>query len=173
MTYLADNMVKWIVVHYSATPIEQSVSSKDIDRMHKKRGFNKIGYHLYGRIKGGVEKGRDLDQPGHFEMGAHSKGENDESVGYCFEGGVTKADPDKGFDTRTPEQIEDMIREIEILLIRFPNAKVVGHRDMPGAATQCPGFDVIPWWADVQAKQSKGLWAAIFLAIAGMFRRKK
>lgn len=155
MTYRPDENVKWIVIHYSATPIERDVSSEDIDAMHKKRGFKEIGYHKYIRKSGLVEKGRDLSQPGRFEQGAHSKGENAASIGVCFEGGVYQDDPNIGFDTRTPEQKEAMIRVIDDLLERYPNAKVVGHRDMPGAATQCPGFDATAWWDSVIKSRKK------------------
>jgi len=35
---------------------------------------------------------------------------------------------------------------------------VLGHRDMPGAATQCPGFDAGAWWASVvEARQLEPL----------------
>jgi N-acetylmuramoyl-L-alanine amidase len=68
-------------------------------------------------------------------------------------------------DTRTEAQKEAMVRVIRDLLKRYPNAKVVGHRDMPGAATQCPGFDAAAWWAEVN-KKPKGL-LALLLAIFG------
>lgn len=155
MTYLPDNRVKWIVIHYSATPVERVTTIADIDAMHRARGFNEIGYHIYIRRSGLVEHGRDLSQAGRFETGAHSKGENSQSVGICYQGGVTLAEPDTGFDSRTAAQVSAMIREIRALLVRFPNAKVVGHRDMPGAATQCPGFDVIEWWATVSTPPEK------------------
>lgn len=155
MSYVSDSRVKWIVVHYSATPIERDFSAADIDEMHRKRGFRKIGYHIYIRKNGLVEKGRDLSQPGRFETGAHSQGENDESIGICYEGGVVMDDPNTGFDTRTQAQKEAMVKVIKDLLIRFPNAKVVGHKDMPGAATQCPGFDVRSWWAEVNKAKPK------------------
>ena len=155
MTYRPDENVKWIVIHYSATPVERDVSAADIDAMHKKRGFKEIGYHKYIRKNGLVEKGRDLNQPGRFEQGAHSKGENSASIGVCFEGGVYASDPNTGLDTRTPEQKEAMIRVIDDLLNRYPNAKIVGHRDMPGAATQCPGFDATAWWDSVIKSRKK------------------
>jgi len=149
MTYRPDENVKWIVIHYSATPIESDFSSADIDEIHRRRGFREIGYHKYIRKSGLVEKGRDLDQPGRFEQGAHSLGENDVSIGICYEGGVYASDLDTGLDTRTDAQKESMIRVIDELLQRYPNAEVIGHRDMPGAATQCPGFDAAAWWASV------------------------
>lgn len=151
MTYRPDSDVLWITIHYSATPIESNITGKQIDAMHKKRGFKEIGYHYYIRKDGTVELGRDLSQPGRFEQGAHSKGENARSVGICYEGGVTKKNPNRGFDSRTPEQTASMIRLIDDLQDRFPGEQIViGHRDMPGAATQCPGFDVGAWWAKVE-----------------------
>ena len=172
MTYLPDSAVTHIVIHYSATPIEIDFSSAAIARIHKRRGFKEIGYHIYIRKDGSVEYGRDLSQPGRFEIGAHSKGENDQSVGICYEGGVRKATPNVGFDSRTPAQKEAMRKEIVKLLGRFPNAIVEGHRDMPGAATQCPGFDARAWW-DTQAKRAlkPNPLMAIIQAILSIFRR--
>ena len=151
MTYLPDSRVKWLVIHYSATPIEIATSAADIDERHRQRGFYEIGYHQYHRRNGLVEIGRDLSQPGRFETGAHSKGENSASIGICYEGGVTRDYPRDGFDSRTPAQVASMTREIRALLVRFPNAEVIGHRDMLGAVTQCPGFDAGAWWAEVNA----------------------
>ena len=149
MTYQPDSKVRWIVQHYSATPIERDFTAADIDAMHRARGFREIGYHYFIRKNGKVETGRDMSQPGRFETGAHSQGENSASVGICLEGGVTLAARNVGVDNRTSAQIKAQIALIRELLARFPNAKVVGHRDMPGAATQCPGYDAAAWWASV------------------------
>lgn len=178
MTYLPDSRVVDIVIHYSATAIENDTTIQDIDRMHRKRGFRETGYHFFLRKSGLVETGRDLSQPGRFEVGAHSLGENDASVGICFEGGVTRAAPNVGFDSRTPAQTAAMIKLIYDLKERFPNARVTGHRDMPGAATQCPGFDAGAWWASVEARpdpvpatptKTTSPFAALFAAIAALF----
>jgi N-acetylmuramoyl-L-alanine amidase len=175
MSYLPDSRVMYLVIHYSATPIESDFSSADIDKMHRARGFNEIGYHYFLRKVGRVETGRDLSQPGHFEVGAHSKGENSQSIGICFEGGVRAAAPNVGFDSRTPAQIAAMIRLIDELHERFPGAVVTGHRDMPGAATQCPGFDARAWWDGVVRDRSvsapvTSFWAALAALIKGMFK---
>jgi len=149
MTYQPDSRVRWIVQHYSATPIEIDLTADDIDEMHRKRGFREIGYHYFIRKNGMVETGRDLSQPGRFETGAHSKGENSASIGICLEGGVTLDARNVGVDNRTQAQIKAQIKLIRELLLRFPNARVEGHRDMPGAATQCPGYNAAAWWAGV------------------------
>lgn len=150
MSYLPDSRVVYIVIHYSATPIERDYTRDDIDAMHRARGFREIGYHWYIRKDGTIERGRDLGKPGRFEMGAHSKGENDESIGICYEGGVRESNVNKGFDSRTPAQKKAMADLVDKMLDRFPGAIVEGHRDMPGAATQCPGFDARAWWDEVQ-----------------------
>lgn len=155
MSYAPDSAVTHIVIHYSATPVENDVTSDDIDRWHRARGWREIGYHYYIRKDGRVEHGRDLSQRGRFEVGAHSKGENDQSIGICYEGGVRRAAPNVGFDSRTPAQTKAMIALIDTLMDRFPGAVVEGHRDMPGAATQCPGFDARAWWDDVVKRRNK------------------
>jgi len=189
MSYLPDSKVTWIVIHYSATAIERDYSAADIDAMHRARGFNEIGYHYFIRKNGRVETGRDLSQPGRFEVGAHSQGENSASIGICFEGGVRAASPNVGFDSRTPEQTAAMVALIRRMQVRFPGAVVTGHRDMPGAATQCPGFDVRAWWDGVSAKPeprqpvdyappvtsppSQGIWAALVGILSSIFRKAK
>ena len=154
MSYKPDSAVTHIVIHYSATPIERAVTVDDIDTMHRRRGFNEIGYHWYIRRDGSLHMGRDLSEPGRFEVGAHSKGENSASIGICYEGGVTEADVNTGFDSRTAAQTKTMIDLIRKMQNRFPGAVVKGHRDMPGAATQCPGFNAGEWWDRVQAARA-------------------
>jgi N-acetylmuramoyl-L-alanine amidase len=132
-----------IVLHYSATYDDEDLGAVDIDRMHKARGWSGIGYHYVIRLDGTVEKGR----PDSI-VGAHVGGQNSGKLGICCIGGLTRATgPNKGVDTRTRAQTESLVALIRALLDKHPGAKVVGHRDL--AATQCPGFDVIPWWAEV------------------------
>ena len=45
-------------------------------------------------------------------------------------------------DTRTPEQKETLRRLIERLKEDYPEAKVMGHRDLPGVKKDCPCYDV-------------------------------
>lgn len=136
-----------IVVHYSATYPDQNLTIADIDRLHRERGFSMVGYHYFIRRNGMIEKGRDESV-----IGAHVGGQNTGKIGICCAGGIERATgPNVGVDNRTPEQIKSQIKLIKDLLIRYPNAKVVGHRDL--APTQCPGFDVIPWWEKVSKEK--------------------
>ena len=58
-----------IIVHCSATKAGQDFTATDIDRWHRERGFNGIGYHYVIRLDGKLEKGRDVAL-----AGAHCKG---------------------------------------------------------------------------------------------------
>lgn len=139
------NNITHVVVHYSATFEDQNLTVKDIDKMHKARGWKGVGYHYVIRRDGVVEKGRPDNV-----VGAHVAGQNSGKIGICCIGGCNRATgPNKGVDNRTPAQIKAQIALIKTLLARHPKAKVVGHRDL--ASTQCPGFDVIPWWTSVAA----------------------
>ena len=50
-----------IIVHCSATKAGQDFTAADIDRWHRERGFNGIGYHYVIRLDGRLEKGREID----------------------------------------------------------------------------------------------------------------
>jgi len=140
---MANSPVTHIVVHYSATQRGRHHTVADIDAWHKARGWTGIGYHYVIYLDGSVHKGRPDNV-----VGAHVAGHNTGTIGICWIGGVD-GDPNKGVDTRTPEQTAALIALIRTLLVKYPGASVVGHRDMPGAKTQCPGFDVRAWWVNV------------------------
>ena len=125
-----------IVIHCSATPEGKDFDAADIDRMHKQRGWAGIGYHYVVKLDGTVEMGRPLEK-----VGAHVAGHNANSVGIVYIGGVAK-DGKTAKDTRTPAQKTALRTIVAEMRRRFPEAKVLGHRDFPGVAKACPSFDV-------------------------------
>ena len=60
------NKIDSIIIHCSATRAGQDLTAKDIDRMHRARGFSQIGYNYVIRIDGAVEKGRSLAVDGAY-----------------------------------------------------------------------------------------------------------
>lgn len=46
-----------IIIHCSATRAGQDLRAKDIDQMHRARGFNQIGYNFVIDLDGTVETG--------------------------------------------------------------------------------------------------------------------
>lgn len=129
-----------IVVHCAATPPSMDIHAETIARWHRARGWFGIGYHYVITRGGKVETGRPLENPG-----AHASGYNARSIGICLVGGVSEADTKVAENNFTPEQFEELAYLIETLAERFPKARVLGHRDLPGVAKACPSFDVVSW----------------------------
>lgn len=139
-----------LVVHCSATPPTADIGADTIDRWHRERGWRGIGYHRVIRRDGSIENGRDI-----HEVGAHCRGHNRTSVGICLVGGVDAAGkPDANF---TEAQLESLKWQLDGLLIDYPDAEVLGHRDLSPDVDgdgvilshewvkACPSFDVRRW----------------------------
>jgi N-acetylmuramoyl-L-alanine amidase len=116
------------------------VRAADIDRWHRERGFNEIGYHFVISDGGAVERGRHISK-----VGAHAKGRNRHSIGICYAGGFQPY----GNGPQGPNAYQVRTLEVlcECLLAMFPNAKIIGHRDT-GALKDCPSFSVERWLRD-------------------------
>lgn len=135
-----------ILVHCSATAEGKNFTEADIDRWHRARGFNQIGYNYVVLLDGTVRTGRPLDIPG-----AHcpQRSMNRRSIGICYIGGYAK-DGKTPKDTRTPEQKKALRDLIAKLKKEFPGIKqVIGHRDVPGVAKACPCFDARAEYKDL------------------------
>lgn len=123
-----------IIIHCSATPEGRDYTVEDIDRRHRQKGWKGIGYHYVIYRDGSVHAGRDVEQ-----IGAHCTGQNANSIGICYIGGMT-ADNKKPKDTRTPAQKAALRDLVERLRAKYPAATVHGHREFANKA--CPSFDV-------------------------------
>ena len=146
--------INTIVIHCSATREGQVITAADINRMHRQRGFARIGYHFFIRLDGTVELGRPIETPG-----AHVAGHNSYSVAICYAGGLDKAG--KAKDTRTPAQLAAMEKLVRQQKVRFPKARIVGHRDLSPDLDRdgkvekhewlkdCPCFDVSAWLKEI------------------------
>ena len=140
------NKPKLVVIHCSASKEGQDLDVKDIDQMHKKRGWSGVGYHFVITLDGKIQKGRPIE-----EFGAHVRGHNRNSVGVCYIGGLDKNGKPK--DTRTKNQKAALEILVSSLKTVFPIERVCGHRDLSpdkngdGRITsnewlkQCPCFD--------------------------------
>ena len=137
-----------IIIHCSATHAGQDIKAKDIDRMHRARGFSQIGYNYVINLDGTVETGRPLTI-----AGAHCIGYNDHSIGICYIGGIDANG--KPSDTRTPAQkaaMDDLINDICQV---YDIVELLGHRDTSPDLNNdgvvepfefiksCPCFDVM------------------------------
>jgi N-acetylmuramoyl-L-alanine amidase len=127
-----------IVIHHTASPSEVYLSGKmvpvDVNMIrvwHKTKGWNDIGYNFVIMPDGSCQDGRPLNS-----AGAHCRAGNRNTigVGVCLVGNFSEID--------VPEiQLNGLVSKVLKLMKDYNlNIKDVElHREVPGAATECPG----------------------------------
>lgn len=114
---------KYIALHHAAA---DNCEPWDINAWHKNQGWSGIGYHFFVTKEGLIYEGRPITS-----IGAHCAGQNLYSLGVCCEGDYTK-------ESEMPkEQMHALEELLAYLKSKYPNAELVGHKDI-GAST-CPG----------------------------------
>ena len=122
-----------IIVHSTATPKGMNATAKDIDRWHRQRGFDEIGYHFVILRNGQIQAGRAI-----AKVGAHCKGHNSNTIGVAYVGGLNESK--QSADTRTSAQKNAILALLGSLVKQYPTIKKIsGHRDH--CNTACPSFD--------------------------------
>ncbi len=126
-----ERIIKQLVLHCSDSPDSMvEIGVKEITKWHQERGWRTCGYHYVIRRSGKIEFGR-----AEFEVGAHVKGHNDDTIGICWVG------RDKlGF-----EQERVLMGLVKSLLIKYKLdvSDVVGHRELaPLSGKTCPNLDM-------------------------------
>lgn len=111
-----------IILHHADA---DKCSVEDIHSWHLQRTWSGIGYHFLVRKDGSVYRGRPEDA-----VGAHTTGNNINSIGICFEG---------KYNTQTmPEsQIKAGQELISYLKNKYGITQIKKHKDF--MATDCPG----------------------------------
>ena len=153
------NKIAYLVLHCTDTPEGCEVKSEEIRHWHTDpvsmggRGWKQVGYtdmiHLDGSIERLVENNEDAFVDG-WEITNGAKGYNSCSRHVVYVGGRSKTDK-KPKDTRTPAQLQAMKEYVLDFHKRFPEVKIIGHRDV--AAKDCPSFDVKQWLAEIGINQ--------------------
>ena len=117
-----------IVLHTLA--FDGNAGIKEVDRWHRERGFNSVGYHYIIRRDGTLESGRAENV-----AGAHCRagGYNSKSLGVAFEG--------HGDNERWTTAQWDTLRKCFVfwrLKYAIEPNNVIGHREAPDNKS-CPG----------------------------------
>lgn len=133
--------IELIVVHCSATRCNQSYSVMQLIRDHADR-FGYTGYHYY------ITRDGQTYQTRHEQLvGAHAVGHNSHSLGVCYEGGLDKEGHHA--DTRTTRQKRALLDLLKRLKREYPQAQILGHRDLPNVHKDCPCFDAKTEYQDL------------------------
>lgn len=115
--------INLIVIHCSATRADRHYTEAELTADHLRRGFSEAGYHYYIRLNGDIKSLRPVEK-----AGAHARGYNASSIAICYEGGLDCHGLPK--DTRTEWQRHSLRVLVRALKMDYPEARVVGHRDL-------------------------------------------
>lgn len=142
--------IKYIVVHCSGG--SRRNTADDIVRYHTAApeagglGWSRPGYHFIIEADGRVVAVYPVDMPSN----GVGRRFNAVSVNVCWVGGVDTStknlDP---VDNRTPAQKASLRALLKELKTQFPEAVILGHRDLPDVHKACPCFDAISEYADI------------------------
>jgi N-acetylmuramoyl-L-alanine amidase len=142
-------LIKFLVVHCTATPITATIES--IRRYWKNvLQWNNPGYHYI------IERNGDIVNITDEENIANGvAGNNRHSIHLSYIGGIDENG--KLLDNRTVEQKEAMYHKLLEMAKKYPDAIIRGHRDFSNDTNKngviepfewikgCPSFDVTEW----------------------------
>jgi len=133
---LPKEAVKYLIVHQTATPREKT-TFEGIKRYHVGLGWGNIAYHYFIDSQGKLRKGRN-----ERTVGTHTKadGMNFKSLGICLAGNFNEEEP-------TQAQLKALEQVLNSLSTKYHIKKenILGHREVPYAATECPGDSLLEW----------------------------
>lgn len=149
--------LKRLVIHCTATREGREVSGAEIRRWHTSprsqggRGWKQVGYsdliHLNGGVENLVPYNEDV-RVDPWEVTNGAAGYNSTSRHVVYVGGIGMDGRER--DTRTAAQRKALERYVKDFHRRYPEAEIVGHRDLPGVAKECPCFDVRRWLREIR-----------------------
>ena len=137
---------KYIIIHHSAT---DHGSSMQFNKAHLSRGWKGVGYDfIIDNGTCGKDDGQIETSPRWIKQtdGAHCKagGMNEKGIGVCLVGNFSR-------EKVSARQMDSLVYLVNKLrkFYRIPRRNIMGHGQVPGARTECPGTR-FPWkrfWA--------------------------
>ena len=134
--------VSLLIVHCSATRCDRPFSVESLIATGEAR-FGQVSYHYYVRRNGDV-----VPLLPESVQGVHARHYNYCSLGICYEGGLDEKG--RAMDTRTPAQMASLYQLLKNLREDYPDARIMGHRELPHVAKACPCFDASAEYAELQ-----------------------
>ena len=125
--------INYIAIHCTATQPEASIAS--IQNYWKNNlGWKNPGYHYIIDRFGNVVNLLPIEL-----VSNGVQGYNSQTINISYVGGIDKNGKPK--DTRTEAQKQSILKILKELRVKFPKAKIQGHRDFPNVKKACPSFD--------------------------------
>lgn len=127
-------LIKRIFVHCSAS--SQKWGVKELWDEFKRKGWNNPGYHYVITADGRIHQMLPVEM-----VSNGVKGYNATAINVAYVGGINKKG--KAVDNRTEEQKKSLITLLTQLKKKYPNAEILGHRDI--SADRNHNGVVDPW----------------------------
>ena len=125
--------INYIAIHCTATQPETSIQS--IQNYWKSNlGWKNPGYHYIIDRFGNVVNLLPIEL-----VSNGVQGYNSQTINISYVGGIDKSGKPK--DTLTEAQKQSILKLLKELRVKFPKAKIQGHRDFPNVKKACPSFD--------------------------------
>ena len=134
--------VKLIIVHCVANRCNRPFSVENLINCGKAQ-YGQCSYHYYVRTNGDI-----IPLLPESVQGVHARHYNHCSLGIVYEGGMDERG--QPADTRTPAQKASLWSLLKALTEEYPDARIVGHRDLPHVAKECPCFSCATEYAPLQ-----------------------
>lgn len=144
--------IKRIFVHCTAGSQKQTI--EDLKKEFKNKGWKNPGYHYVI-----MPDGTTRQLLGEEKVSNGVKNYNSTAINVAYVGGIDGNG--KSVDNRTAEQKKSLIDLLKILRKRYPDAQILGHRDISPDTNHngkvdtwerikdCPCFDAIPEYKDI------------------------
>ena len=139
--------VKFLVIHCVANRCNRPFSVENLIACGKAK-YGQCSYHYYVRYDGSV-----IPLLPETVQGVHARGYNYCSLGIVYEGGLDENGHSD--DTRTEAQKASLHSLLEELTDAYPEARIIGHCELPHVAKDCPCFLASKAYADLQPENQR------------------
>ena len=119
-----------LVVHCTATKCNRPFCVENLIACGEAK-YGQCSYHYYVRRDGEV-----IPLLPETVQGVHARHYNYCSLGIVYEGGLNEKG--QAYDTRTEAQKHALYELLKELTGEYPQARIVGHCDLPHVAKDCP-----------------------------------
>ena len=147
MKGLKHDAVKLLVIHCSATRCNRPFSVENLISTGVAR-FGQPSYHYYIRRNGAI-----VPILPENVRGVHARHYNSCSLGICYKGGLDEKG--RADDTRTEAQKASMFALLKELTAEYPDARIMGHCELPHVAKKCRCFTASTYYASLQPTSRK------------------
>ena len=136
--------VSLLVIHCTASRCNRPFSVENLIACGVAK-YGQCSYHYYVRRNGDV-----IPLLSETVQGVHARHYNHCSLGIVYEGGLDEHGC--AADTRTEVQKHALYELLKALAAEYPEARILGHCELPHVAKDCPCYLPSKEYADLQPK---------------------